>query len=159
MQCAILDIKLTKLDEWNERRRQAARWYRERLEEHEQIILPIEPEGRRHVYHLFVVRLPDREKAHQALAEHGIGIGLHYPIPLHLQAAYREMGWSKGHFPESELAASSVLSLPIFPHITEEQVDYVCSCLSSYLDSASIARAVGRDAIQQYNRQTGGLAG
>jgi dTDP-4-amino-4,6-dideoxygalactose transaminase len=133
LQCAILDIKLKKLEEWNERRRQAAEWYRKRLAGDERIILPVEPEDRKHVYHLFVVRLPDREKAREALSRQGIGVGLHYPIPLHLQEAYRTMGWKAGDFPESEAAAASILSLPMFPHITEEQVDHVCRCLKEIL--------------------------
>jgi dTDP-4-amino-4,6-dideoxygalactose transaminase len=143
LQCAILNIKLKKLDEWNERRRQAARWYYERLAGDERIVLPIEPAGREHVYHLFVVRLPNREKVRQELAERGIGVGLHYPIPLHLQAAYHDMGWSEGDFPESERAAASILSLPMFPHITEEQVDYVCGLVNRHLDGSATARAVG----------------
>jgi len=133
VQGAILDIKLKKLEEWNERRRQAAEWYRKRLVEDKRIKLPFEPEGRRHVYHLFVVRLPDREKVREALSNRGIGVGLHYPIPLHLQKAYSSLGYRKGDFPESEAAAISILSLPMFPHITEEQVDYVCRCLLEVL--------------------------
>lgn len=124
---------MKKLTEWNERRREAAKWYRERLSGDNHITLPIEPEDRKHVYHLFVVRLPDREKARQVLTECGVGVGLHYPIPLHLQAAYRHFGWKKGDFPESEAAAASILSLPMFPHITEDQVDYVCQCLLEVL--------------------------
>lgn len=134
LQCAILNLKLKKLDAWNERRRKAAKWYRERLEEDERIVLPVESDGRKHVFHLFVVRLPDREKAREELAKRGIGVGLHYPIPLHLQKAYLDMGWKKGDFPESEAAAASILSLPIFPHITEEQVDYVCQSLKDIID-------------------------
>ncbi len=133
LQCAILDVKLNKVDEWNERRRQAAQWYRERLAGDERIVLPVEPAGCRHVYHLFVVRLPDREKVRVALSERGIGVGLHYPIPLHLQVAYRDLGWKPGDFPESEAAAYSILSLPMFPHITEEQVDLVCGALKDVL--------------------------
>lgn len=133
LQCAILDVKLRKVDEWNERRRQAAQWYRERLAGDGRIVLPVEPAGYRHVYHLFVVRLPDREKARVALSERGIGVGLHYPIPLHLQVAYRDLGWDRGDFPESEAAADSILSLPMFPHITEEQVDFACSALKEVL--------------------------
>jgi dTDP-4-amino-4,6-dideoxygalactose transaminase len=143
MQCAILDAKLPKLDEWNERRRQAARWYHERLAGDERIVLPSEPAGRRHVYHLFVVRLPDRERTRQELTKQGIGVGLHYPIPLHLQAAYQDMGWRAGDFPESERAAASILSLPMFPHITEAQVEYVCDVLIASLDQAVQARAIG----------------
>ncbi|HEX6292690.1 MAG TPA: DegT/DnrJ/EryC1/StrS family aminotransferase [Herpetosiphonaceae bacterium] len=145
LQCAILDIKLRKLDEWNARRRQAAAWYRERLAGDERIVLPVEPAGSRHVYHLFVIRLADRDAAYQALSEQGIGLGLHYPIPLHLQAAYRDLGWQQGDFPVSEAAASSILSLPMFPHLTEEQVDYVCAQLTKHLDRSAQARAVGDD--------------
>ncbi len=134
LQCAILDVKLKKLDEWNERRRQAAQWYRERLAGEERVVLPIEPAGSKHVYHLFVVRLPDRERARERLLENGVGVGLHYPIPLHLQVAYRDLGWNSGDLPESESAAESILSLPMFPHITEEQVDFTCSVLKSVLD-------------------------
>jgi dTDP-4-amino-4,6-dideoxygalactose transaminase len=134
LQCAILDIKLKKVDEWNERRRMAAQWYLQRLAGDERIVLPEEPAGHRHVYHLFVVRLPDREKVRVELSERGIGVGLHYPIPLHLQVAYRDFGWKPGDFPESEAAADSILSLPMFPHITEEQVDFVCGALKEALD-------------------------
>jgi len=129
MQCAILNVKLKKLDEWNQKRHRAAEWYQARLKGDARVILPVEPAGRQHVYHLFVVRLPDREKARQAMTGQGIGVGLHYPIPLHLQAAYRDWGWRRGDFPESEAAASSILSLPMFPHITEEQVEYVAQQL------------------------------
>lgn len=141
LQCAILDVKLQKLHEWNEQRRQAARWYCERLAGNEQVILPVEPTGRAHVYHLFVVRLPDRERVRHALSEQGIGVGLHYPIPLHLQAAYRDMGWHAGDFPEAEAAAASILSLPMFPHITEAQVDVVCSHLLEYVNRPMLERA------------------
>ncbi|MCX6038389.1 MAG: DegT/DnrJ/EryC1/StrS family aminotransferase [Chloroflexi bacterium] len=126
LQCAILDIKLKKLDEWNERRRQAARWYQERLAGNEKIITPTVPAGREHIYHLYVVSLPDRDKAMKELGAHEIGCGLHYPIPLHLQAAYRDLGYCQGDFPVTEAVANSVLSLPMFPHITEDMVDYVC---------------------------------
>jgi dTDP-4-amino-4,6-dideoxygalactose transaminase len=143
MQCAILDVKLRRLDEWNARRRQAAQWYRERLAGDERIVLPVEPAGRSHVYHLFVVRLPDRERARQELAEQGIGVGLHYPVPLHLQAAYQNMGWRAGDFPEAERAAAQILSLPMFPHISEAQVDHVCRALIAALDRTASERVVG----------------
>lgn len=143
LQCAILDIKLKRLTEWNERRRQAAQWYRERLADDERVVLPVEPEGRKHIYHLFVIQLPNREKAYESLAKQGIGVGLHYPIPLHLQNAYRALEWRKDDFPESERAAAAVLSLPMFPHITEDQVDFVCRSLTDYLDRVVITRTVG----------------
>ena len=133
LQAAILDVKLKKLDDWNSHRRQAATWYMKRLSVDERIVLPNEPDGRKHVYHLFVVRLPDRDKTKDALSRLGIGVGLHYPIPLHLQTAYRNLGFSTNDFPEAEAAASSILSLPMFPHITEEQIDYVSSSLQKVI--------------------------
>lgn len=142
LQCAILEVKLRKLDAWNERRRQAAQWYRERLADDERIVLPVEPAGRRHVYHLFVVRLADHDEARRVLAKHGIGVGLHYPIPLHLQAAYQRLGHRAGDFPEAERAATTILSLPMFPHISAEQIDYVCRILTHY-GIQPLERAVG----------------
>lgn len=133
LQCAILNIKLQKLAEWNNRRRQAAAWYRQRLEQDERIVLPHEPNGRFHVYHLFVVQLPDRETVRQKLTEQGIGLGLHYPLPLHLQPAYQGWGWQPGQFTATETAANHLLSLPMFPHLTEDQVDHVCRVLLNAL--------------------------
>jgi len=134
LQAAILDIKLKKLDEWNARRCQAAKWYYEWLSGDNRIILPVAPDGRRHVYHLFVVRLPDRDKAMEILSDSGIGVGLHYPIPLHLQPSFLLLGYKPGDFPESEAASASILSLPMFPHISEEQVDFICKTLRKALD-------------------------
>jgi dTDP-4-amino-4,6-dideoxygalactose transaminase len=133
LQCAILDLKLPRLAGWNERRRQAAAWYRERLGEDDRIVLPRELPGRQHVYHLFVVRLKERDRVLQELGDRGIAAGLHYPVALHLQTAYQDLGWRPGDFPESEAAAASILSLPMFPHLTEEQVDYVCRSLKEIL--------------------------
>ncbi|MEM4409099.1 MAG: aminotransferase class I/II-fold pyridoxal phosphate-dependent enzyme [Candidatus Caldarchaeum sp.] len=125
LQCAILSVKLKKLEEWNARRRQIAQWYRERLADLN-IPLPVEPPYANHVYHLYVVRVRERDRISAALAEQGIATGLHYPIPLHLQKAYSHLGYQKGAFPVSEAVAQEVLSLPMYPHLTEEQVDIVC---------------------------------
>ena len=126
LQCAILDIKLKKLDEWNDCRRQAAKWYHERLARNAGIVTPTVPVGREHVYHLYIVRLPHRDRVMKVFNTHEIGCGLHYPIPLHLQAAYRDLGYRRGDFPVTEAVADSILSLPMFPHITEDMVDVVC---------------------------------
>ncbi|MCE5333267.1 MAG: DegT/DnrJ/EryC1/StrS family aminotransferase [Desulfobacteraceae bacterium] len=139
LQCAVLDVKLKKLEEWNERRRKAAKWYEDFLCTDDRVVLPMEPEGSRHVYHLFVVRLPDRDSVRGRLSSKEIGVGLHYPIPLHLQAAYRGLGLKAGDFPEAEKAARSILSLPMFPHITHEQVAYVCESLRDALDDRAHA--------------------
>lgn len=129
IQCAVLAIKLRRLDEWNGQRRRIAAWYCERLAGEERIVLPVEPVGRQHVYHLFVIRVPDREKTRQRLLEQGIAVGMHYPIPIHLQPAYCYHGWQTGDYPETETAAASILSLPMYPHLSEQQVDYVCHVL------------------------------
>jgi dTDP-4-amino-4,6-dideoxygalactose transaminase len=142
IQCAVLDLKLARLDAWNAARRRAAAWYRERLAGDERVVLPVETPGCEHVYHLFVVRLPDRERARQELTEQGVAVGLHYPVPLHLQEAYHGMGWHAGDFPESERAAGSI-------HLTEAQVDEVCAALTRVLDgAASRERAVGLAAAE-----------
>lgn len=143
LQCAILSIKLGKLNEWNARRRQIAAWYRERLAGDDRIEVPLEPAGRQHVYHLFVVRVPDRDEVRDELNQQGISTGLHYPLPLHLQPAYENLGWGEGDFPETETAAVSILSLPMFPHMTEDQVDYVCRVLRN-----AVARSARSTSIQ-----------
>ena len=132
LQCAVLSAKLPRLDDWNEGRRKAAGWYRERLQD-DRIVLPVEPAGRRHVYHVFVVCLPDRLRVSEELAGRGVQTGLHYPISLHLQEGYRYLGYQEGDLPEAEAAAESILSLPMFPHMTEEQVHYVCENLLEVL--------------------------
>ena len=129
IQCAVLEIKLQRLNAWNEHRRQVAIWYHQYLAGNEQIVLPVEPNGRRHVYHLYVVRVANRDEVRRKLQEAGISTGLHYPIPVHLQPAYQDRGWQKGDYPETEVAANTMLSLPMFPHITEAQVAYVCDIL------------------------------
>jgi dTDP-4-amino-4,6-dideoxygalactose transaminase len=133
LQCGILDIKLRKLDEWNGKRQQVAAWYKERLAGDERISLPSVPDGRNHVYHLYVVRVADRDRLMKELAAHEIGCGLHYPIPLHLQAAYRDLGYAIGDLPVTEKVAASILSLPMFPHMTEEMVDFTCEVLKKVL--------------------------
>ena len=133
MQAAILSIKLKKLDEWNSRRRQVAAWYAERLASDERIVLPLVPEGRQHIYHLYVVRVPNRDRILKELSARGVGCGLHYPIPLHLQVAYRDLGYISGDFPVTEETADSILSLPMFPHMTEEMVDFTCQTLKELL--------------------------
>ncbi len=142
LQCAILDIKLKKLDEWNNRRRQVAAWYQERLGRDERLVLPAVPAGREHVYHLYVIRVSERERVMKQLAARGVACGLHYPIPLHLQTAYRHMGYRKGDLPVTEMLADSILSLPMFPHMTEDMVDFVCSALQESLEAGREVVAV-----------------
>lgn len=132
MQAAVLSVKLRRLAEWNEQRRVIAGWYRDNLRDHPAVVLPAEMSWvGRHVYHLFVVRLPhhDRDGVAKQLLEAGIQTVVHYPIPIHLQKAYAELGYRAGAFPNAEAAARSILSLPMFPEMTRAQCDLVCEQL------------------------------
>ena len=132
IQAAFLRIKLRHLDQWTEGRRRAARLYREALADVAEVRLPTEAEYARHVYHLFVIRVPRRDELQQHLTTQRIGTGLHYPLPLHLQKAYGHLGLSRGAFPVSERAAESLLSLPMFPELTEGQVGRVADEIRAF---------------------------
>jgi len=122
IQAGILRAKLQHLAEWNERRRQAADRYWQLFGSADGAEFPpYEPEWCRPVYHLYVVRVPERDRLLKSLAELKIGTGIHYPIPLHLQKAYGGFGYKPGDFPTTEKAASEILSLPMFPELTAEQ--------------------------------------
>jgi dTDP-4-amino-4,6-dideoxygalactose transaminase len=122
IQAGILRIKLRHLTAWNERRRECARQYQELLGSADpEVRLPFEPSWSKAVYHLYVVRVQNRDALQKHLAEAGIGTGIHYPIPLHLQKAYANLGYRKGDFPVCEGVAADILSLPMFPQLTSEQ--------------------------------------
>ncbi len=116
LQAAILRVKLRHLDAWNARRRELAAWYREHLAGVPDLTLPHVPEWAEPCWHLFVVRHPRRDELQKRLAEAGIGTLIHYPIPPHLQEAYRDLGFGPGAFPIAETLAREVLSLPMGPH-------------------------------------------
>lgn len=132
LQAAILRVKLRRLDIWNAARRRVAAAYGERLAD-TGLILPRELPMRRHVYHLYVVRIADPRALHHYLAERGIGTGFHYPIPIHRLEAYRSLGQPEGAFPVTEMLARSVLSLPMFPEMSEAQIDFVCDQIKAAL--------------------------
>lgn len=131
---AIGRVQLRHLDDWNERRRSIARRYAEKLKDVEELRLP--PMGDRDitpVFHQFVVEAEDRDALAKDLLAKGIETGVHYPVPIHLQPVYRDaMGFSPGSYPESERQADRVLSLPIFPTLTDEEVDRVCAAIHGY---------------------------
>lgn len=136
VQAAVLSVKLRQLARWNEHRRTAASWYREALADCPGLVLPsVATWTGHHVYHLFVARITekDRDQVARELAAHNIQTVVHYPIPIHLQKAYADLGCSTGTFPAAETAARQILSLPIFPEITRDQVDYVALTLSRVL--------------------------
>lgn len=124
LQAAVLGAKLPHLEQWTERRREVAAQYRKGFEGSGIQCLAARPENR-HVYHLFVIRHPERDRLRTTLHEHGIECGIHYPIPLHLQPAYASADWPAGAFPNAESLGREVLSLPIFPEMTQAQVDTV----------------------------------
>jgi dTDP-4-amino-4,6-dideoxygalactose transaminase len=119
IQTGILSVKLKHLAGWNEKRRHHAENYRKVLGSCEGVILPFEHSWSKAVYHLFVVRVADREQLKDHLGAAGIGTGIHYPIPLHMQKAYAAFSYKKGDFPVTERVAAEILSLPMFPELTE----------------------------------------
>lgn len=135
LQAALLRVKLAKLDEWNERRRQIAARYLQELACESGLLLPVVPEWAEPVWHLFVVRSEQREALQQTLAAAGVGTMIHYPIPPHLQASYSDLNFKAGDFPLSERMAGEALSLPMGPHLADFCVDVVCSALSTKKNS------------------------
>ncbi|MEO0095254.1 MAG: DegT/DnrJ/EryC1/StrS family aminotransferase [candidate division WOR-3 bacterium] len=131
-QAAILNVKLNYLDDWNEDRRQNAYYYNELLNGIDKIITPKEMDYGKHIYHLYVVRVPDRDGFMKFLKENGIGTGIHYPKPLHLQKAYNHLGYKEGDFPVSEKCANEIVSLPMFPELTKHEIEYVCSKIKEW---------------------------
>ena len=121
IQAAVLRAKLEKLAGWNRRRREVAALYCELLA-HSELRMPFEPDDARSCYHLFAIRSPKRDALRLALLAKAIECGIHYPVPLHLQPACREFGYLSGDFPDSEAIADTELSLPMHPHLTDEQV-------------------------------------
>lgn len=132
IQAAVLDIKLKRLDRWNAARRAAAGHYREALEGLP-LLLPIEPEYAEPNYHIYAVRAADRELLRRELGARGIGTGLHYPVPLHLQEAYRHLGHAKGDFPCAEESARTVLSLPMHPGLRPDEIQRVAQACREIL--------------------------
>jgi dTDP-4-amino-4,6-dideoxygalactose transaminase len=125
VQAAVLDIKLKRLDEWNDCRRKAAAHYTARLDGSRVTTPRALPYGE-HIYHVFLVQVEERDRVRQQLGERGVETGLHYPVPLHLQEAFRHQEQGPGSFPVTEQVAARLLSLPMFPHLTPDQIDYVC---------------------------------
>ncbi|MCG2796693.1 MAG: DegT/DnrJ/EryC1/StrS family aminotransferase [Actinomycetia bacterium] len=131
LQAAILRVKLPHLDRWNEKRRQVASWYDDNLPAG---CLPAVPEGVAHVYHLYTIRCTSRDTVEDALRKEGIPYGVYYPVPSHLQEAFRDLGVEEGSLPESERASREVLSLPFYPEMSR--------------DDALLVASVVRDALQ-----------
>lgn len=134
LQAVVLNAKLRRLDGWNQRRREAADRYSSLLAGLPGVVLPTTAEGNVDVWHLYVIRVEDRDRILGELQAAGVGAGIHYPVPLHLSRAYRELDYGPGDFPVAERAANTMLSLPIYPHITAGQQEYVAERLANALD-------------------------
>jgi dTDP-4-amino-4,6-dideoxygalactose transaminase len=136
IQGAVLSVKLKQLDVSNLRRRSHALLYDQLLGEIEEVIVPAQGRFNQSVYHIYAVRVKDRDQVLQSMAEKGISCAIHYPIPVHLQEAYRFLGREKGSFPVAERCAGEFLSLPMFPELTREQIHAVADELKLCLSAA-----------------------
>jgi dTDP-4-amino-4,6-dideoxygalactose transaminase len=144
IQAGILKVKLAHLAKWNEQRREAAARYSNLLAHDGRITIPHQPGTSKSVYHLYVVQVNDREGLRKKLADLGIGTGIHYPVPLHLQKAYEHLGFHPGTFPITERVSDRILSLPMFPQLTSEHQARVAHRIREILASTSkVCSAIG----------------
>ncbi len=135
IQGAILRVKLPFLDQWNEQRRKNAARYHDLLKRLD-VVLPEEASYAKSVFHVYVVRIKDRDRLNAYLNDHGISSIIHYPVPNHLLPFYRALGYKEGALPVTEKVSKEVLSLPLYPELTEEQMRYVAETIQSFLHSA-----------------------
>lgn len=133
LQAVVLNAKLKHLDQWNEMRAKNAAYYAELLAPVKEVITPMTKSDRTHVFQTYAVRVANRDQVMENLKAKGIGALIHYPIPLHLQEAYSDLGYKKGNFPVAEKTANEILSLPMFPHMVREQVEVVVKALKESL--------------------------
>jgi len=133
LQAVVLNAKLKHLDEWNAMRAKTAALYAELLKPLKGVVAPITKSDRTHVFQTYAILVPNRDKVVEAMKAQGIGVLIHYPIGLHLQEAYAELGHKKGDFPVAENVADNIMSLPMFPHMTKEQVEIVVAALAKSL--------------------------
>ncbi|QYO62206.1 DegT/DnrJ/EryC1/StrS family aminotransferase [Leptolyngbya sp. 7M] len=144
-QGAVLRVKLPHLDSWSDKRKANADLYRELFAKtalSEQIVLPSERTGCRHIYNQFVVRIPEvRDSVRAFLTERGVGTDIYYPVPLHLQECFLYLGYAPGDLPESEIAAAETLALPIYPELCHEEIEYVVTSISEYFEQTVLESA------------------
>jgi dTDP-4-amino-4,6-dideoxygalactose transaminase len=129
IQAAVLSIKLRRLEEGNALRREHALQYNQAFAGFDTVATPYEANYSRHVYHVYAIRVQERDDVWWSLQGKGIGCAVHYPVPIHLQEACRNLGYTPGAFPVAENLAEEFLSLPMFPELTEEQIEYVVRCI------------------------------
>jgi len=124
-QGAVLDVKLKHLNDWNQARIEHAKLYNNLLEDIDGVICPLQADYAKHVYHIYAIRTDNREQLMKDLADRGVMCGIHYPIPLHLQDAYKDLGYKVGDFPIAEKCSQQILSLPMFAELSEQQIETV----------------------------------
>jgi len=139
IQAAVLNVKLRYLDDWNEKRRQNANTYGKclkKLVDAESVVLPQERYWAKHIYHLYVIQVDEniRDELMEHLIAKGIGVQIHYPIPIHLQKAYIHLGYKTGSFPVAERAAKKILSLPMFPELKQQEIEYIVHQIESFFE-------------------------
>ena len=139
IQAAILRVKLKYLDKWNAARRWNAKLYQKHLEG-SGVVLPGEAGGAEAVWHLYVIRTEQRDALKERLAGNGINVGIHYPVPIHLQPAYEDLGHKRGDFPVTEAYADRILSLPMYAELTPGQIEHVSSTIAEFMAANSDAR-------------------
>jgi dTDP-4-amino-4,6-dideoxygalactose transaminase len=138
IQAAVLSVKLQHLTRGNDLRRSHARTYNEALSSMEQFITPVEARYAKHVYHVYAIRVQERNEVMEFLSNKGIGYGVHYPVPIHLQEAYRSLGYEKGSFPIAERTSEEFLSLPMFPELIPAQLDLVVEALKDCIAAPAL---------------------
>jgi dTDP-4-amino-4,6-dideoxygalactose transaminase len=141
LQAEILDVKLRHLPRWNESRAALAGFYESRLRGLGDIVLPRKTDDSTHTYHLFVIRTRFRDALKKHLMESGIESGVHYPAPIHLQKAYEGLGHKAGDFPVSERLSAECLSLPMYPQLTEREIERVADCISGFFNKSGVRPA------------------
>jgi len=132
-QAAVLNVKMKYIEEWTEQRRANAELYNARLAGIDRVKAPEALKYVKHVYHLYVIRADKRDELLDYLKTNGVGVGMHYPVPLHLTQAYSHLGYKRGDFPVAEQLADEILSLPMYSELTEEQIDYVCEKIEDFI--------------------------
>jgi len=133
IQAGVLRIKLKRLDNWNQSRRENAEYYNDMLSKIPGVSVPVEADFARSVCHLYVILVDDRDGLQEFLNTKGVATGLHYPLPLHLQEAYAHLGYNEGAFPVTEDVAGRLISLPMYPELSREQIEYVVKCISEFV--------------------------
>lgn len=137
IQTAVLLAKLRRLNVWNKKRQAIARLYSAALKTVKNIATPIIAKGNRHVFHQYTIRVRERDELRQHLKQKGIETSVHYPLPLHLQPAFKYLGYKKGDFPEAEKVAQEVLSLPIYPELMRPEIHFIVKRVLDFLRAKS----------------------